>query len=357
MFRRGDGVNAGGHATGSRAARRRGAGTLESREELLEDSYLRLKHEHEQLKKRYNGVVENLKIAETKLARIRSKAVENAGGAQHVGSMGGGAGMARGSGKRNRELEDLVDDLRKRNAALKRKNGDLDTTVKKLRQQLQRKFGGRRGGGSRGRGRGRGRASIERVPEQDNDASSTASGDRRHLDALRSENYQLRQELERVERAHQTLQARDAGASLQGVNLENIESRERQRLLEEMLRVFAASAPSEKVQKLVEALTNRLRATERHFQLLNAENKDLKQALAQAQRHVQASATVNADIGESAMREHTRLAEDLKMLQRELRDKCVRVCRRCRRRVRDFVWCLVSHGVVDVVFLSQRCET
>ena len=47
----------------------------------------------------------------------------------------------------------------------------------------------------------------------------------------------------------------------------------------------------------------------------------MKQALSQAQRHVQASATVNADIGESALREHTRLAEDLKMVQRELRDK------------------------------------
>ena len=30
---------------------------------------------------------------------------------------------------------------------------------------------------------------------------------------------------------------------------------------------------------------------------------------------------MNADIGESALREHTRLAEDLKMVQRELRDK------------------------------------
>ena len=58
-----------------------------------------------------------------------------------------------------------------------------------------------------------------------------------------------------------------------------------------------------------------------HRQLLNTENKDLKKALAQAQRHVQASATVNADIGESAMREHARLAEDLKLVQRELRDK------------------------------------
>lgn len=47
----------------------------------------------------------------------------------------------------------------------------------------------------------------------------------------------------------------------------------------------------------------------------------MKQALSQAQRHVQASTTVNADIGESALREHTRLAEDLKMVQRELRDK------------------------------------
>ena len=69
MFRRGDGTNAGGHATGSAAAKRRS--TLETREELIEDSYLRLKHEHTQLKKRYNGVVENLKIAETKLVRVR----------------------------------------------------------------------------------------------------------------------------------------------------------------------------------------------------------------------------------------------------------------------------------------------
>ena len=115
MFRRGDNINGGGHATGSAAAasRRRGAGTLESREELIEDSYLRLKHEHEQLKRRYNGVVENLKIAETKLARIRSKAVENAGGAQRVGLVrgSGGAGVVRGGArKRDRELEDLVDD-------------------------------------------------------------------------------------------------------------------------------------------------------------------------------------------------------------------------------------------------------
>ncbi len=65
-----------------------GGGTLETREELIEDSYLRLKHEHTQLKKRYNAVVENLKMAETKLARIRSKAVETAGGAQAVGARG-----------------------------------------------------------------------------------------------------------------------------------------------------------------------------------------------------------------------------------------------------------------------------
>jgi len=274
MFRRGSNTNASGHVTGSAAARRRGAGTLESREELIEDSYLRLKHEHMQLKKRYNAVVENLKVAETKLARIRSKAVENAGGAQAIGHMGGAGVRRTGGGKRNRELEDLVDDLRKRNAALKRKNGDLDTTVKKLKQQLQRKFAGRkpRVGTSRyGIGGPNNPRAVARYGDErpsTSDGRDRDSSNQHQLDNLRSENFQLRKEIEQLRAAQQAGDARNAGATLRGVDLENIESRERQRLLEEMLRVFAASAPSEKVQKLVEALTNRLRATERHFQVV-----------------------------------------------------------------------------------------
>ncbi|CAM9771908.1 unnamed protein product, partial [Ectocarpus sp. 6 AP-2014] len=113
-----------------------------------EEKYLRLRDDHTSLTHKANEQDDTIRRMNTKLSQIEKSLklkyrMENNGGNDQRGALsaggGGGADVGGLGHPRNRENEQLVEELHRYNSVLLRENGDLKTKIKSLNDALSKK--------------------------------------------------------------------------------------------------------------------------------------------------------------------------------------------------------------------------
>ena len=270
----------------------------------VEDELLREKERVNTLKIKCNTQEDVIKRMKTKMAQIEQLMRKRALNPRGAGG-GGAAGMAGQLFRKHtdKETDELIKLLRKEKSTLKRRCSHLENLVKKLRADLKRsKVTIKRSRLRRSGASVRSQASPPRKPRGGRGVGDP-DGQPAELGFLGGSPSPPR---------HHRGHRHDGGDSKQ--------QHQPPRMLEDMLRSFATSAPSKRMQKLVDELRGRLVSTETHLQQLTTENEELQRLLREGGavdggHHRHPPPPPGVGIGDNY------LDGELRSLKRELRDK------------------------------------